>query len=372
MEESKANRDLENWLILIHASGLSPIKLKELLVQFKQPGCIIRAEISQLTGCGLKQETIHAIYHPDQKAIEADIEWLNSPGNYFISILDAGYPALLKQIPDSPPGLFIRGNQNVLGTTQVAIVGSRNPTPGGRRVAREFAQNLGLRGITITSGLATGIDSSAHLGALDVDSITIAVLGNGLDTVYPSANSMLADRICDRGALVSEFPVGTKPIPANFPRRNRIISGLSTGTVIVEAAMNSGSLITARLAMEQGREVFAVPGSIRNPVARGCHALIREGAKLTERIEDILEETGQLNTVVKQAAPSSHGSEGFYQMLDEGGKVLLDYIGYEPVTIDQLIEESGMSANMAAAVLLSLELNDVIESLPGGSFVRKY
>jgi DNA processing protein len=324
-----------------------------------------------LTACGLKQETINAVCRPDRRAIEADLEWLEAGGNHFISCQDPGYPALLNQIPDPPAGLFVHGMPDVIITTQVAIVGSRNPTPGGRRNAQEFARNLGLLGITVTSGLAAGIDSASHYGALDAGALTIAVMGNGLDTVYPAANRLLADRISERGALISEFPPGTKPLPANFPRRNRIISGLSVGTLIVEAAISSGSLITARLAMEQGREVFAVPGSIHNPVAKGCHALIRDGAKLTERIEDILEEIGQLYTLVKQAGDNAVTTAGCNQPLDGQSKVLLDQIGYEPVTIDRLIEETHIPADAAMVALLNLELHELVESLPGGGFVRK-
>lgn len=371
MDESTANREVEYWLILLRAPGLTPLKIKELLIHFTQPAHIVHADRLSLVACGLEQETIEAIRCPDRRAIDTDSEWLTEQGNHLVTIQDPQYPALLKQIHDPPPVLFVRGNPEVLNTAQVSIVGSRNPTPGGRRTAMNFSRELGLCGLTVTSGLAAGIDSAAHAGALEVDTSTIAVLGNGLDIIYPPANRSLAELILAKGALISEFVPGTKPLPVNFPRRNRIISGLSAGTLVVEAAMNSGSLITARLAMEQGREVFAVPGSIANPVARGCHALIRDGAKLTEQTTDILEEIGHIQALLRAAATPDvpEAVRGF--QLDADGKVLLDSIGYDPVTIDMLVEETGISANAAAAVLLNLELQELIESLPGGGFVRK-
>ncbi len=372
MEARSANQEVVHWLRLIRAKGISPIKLREMLSIFGHPAQIICAEPEQLSRIGLSQSTIDSINAPDWDAIEADLAWVNEPGNHFISYLDPEYPVLLRQIADPPPGLFIRGRIDVLAGTQIAIVGSRNPTAGGRRIAMSFAEALGINGLTITSGLALGIDSAAHLGALNAGAPTIAVLGNGTDTIYPAINQNLADRIVNNGgALVSEFPLFTRPLPQNFPRRNRIISGLSVGTVVVEAALKSGSLITARFAMEQGREVFAVPGSIQNPLSRGCHALIRDGAKLTEYIEHILEEIGQLDTLVRQAQARCSTGDEENERLDEQSKLLLDNIGYEPVTIDLLVEETGISAKLTAATLQRLELQNLIESLPGGSFIRK-
>ena len=210
------------------------------------------------------------------------MEWLSQPGNHVVHFQDAAYPALLKQIADPPPLLFVRGDRDYLAQPQLAIVGSRNPTHTGRALAREFAAHLASFGLTITSGLASGIDGAAHQGAIEAGGTTLAVTGTGLDRVYPARHRDLAHRVAENGALVTEFPPGTAPLAANFPRRNRLISGLSLGTLVVEAALRSGSLITARSALEQGREVFAIPGSIHNPLARGCHALIRDGAKLVE------------------------------------------------------------------------------------------
>ncbi len=371
MDEQNPIQAVIPWLILIRAKGISPRRFNELLSEFCSPSNITNAETTELKRLGLNQDTIDSIVTPDWKLIEADLDWLTRSGNHFISMHDLSYPTLLGHITDPPLGLFVRGQVAALASTQIAIVGSRNPTPGGRRTATSFAEALGNNGITITSGLALGIDSAAHQGALNADARTIAVLGNGLDTVYPEKNRELLEKIIVKGAVVSEFPIYTKPLRGNFPRRNRIISGMATGTLIVEAALKSGSLITARFAMEQGREVFAIPGSIYNPLSRGCHELIRNGAKLTENIEHILEETGQLNTIVRQANQTSDCDGDENQGLDEYSKLLLDNIGYEPVTIDLLIEETGISTQLTVAALQNLELLNLIESLPGGSFIRK-
>jgi len=371
MDERRSCQTLADWLVLVRTPGLSPVKLRQLLAHYSSPGNILNADKRELAGWGLKPAVLAQIGHADQKMIEQDLVWLEATDNHFVSYIDPHYPALLKQIPDPPVGLFVRGNLSVMNTIQIAIVGSRRPTPAGKRIAQEFARGLAACKVTVTSGLASGIDSAAHLGALSVNAATIAVLGSGVDVVYPAANCALAEQICEKGALISEFPLRSKPLPVNFPRRNRIISGLATGTLVVEAALKSGSLITARLAMEQGREVFAVPGSIHNPLARGCHALLREGAKLTESIQDILEETGWLAAVVAQPDPNTLSGNIFNETLDEHGKLLLHNIGYEPVTMDFLIEETAIPANVTAALLLNLELQDLIESLPGGSYVRK-
>jgi DNA processing protein len=371
MEEMNTDQDMVALLILIRTPGISPIRFRELLGLFKTPAGIISAGHEQLLLYGLSQSTVDSIHKPDRDLVDADMAWLGKPDNFIISYPDPRYPAILRQIPDPPPALFVSGNIDVLARTQIAIVGSRNPTAGGRRIAGDFAEALAANGIVITSGLALGIDSAAHHGALQADGQTIAVLGNGIDTIYPAINREMAGKITVNGALVSEFPLFTRPLPHNFPRRNRIISGLSAGTLVIEAALKSGSLITARLAMEQGREVFAIPGSIRNPLSRGCHALIRDGAKLTESIEDIFEEISQLHHVITHSDEVSASGQGGNETLDEHCKLLLDNIGYDPVTIDLLVEETGISANLAAARLLSLELQNLIESLPGGSFIRK-
>jgi DNA processing protein len=252
----------------------------------------------------------------------------------------------------------------------LAVVGSRHPSAGGIRNAHEFAKHLVGYGLTIVSGLAVGIDAAAHEGALQGGGLTIAVCGTGLDRVYPSVNTKLAQRIAREGALISEFPVGTKPLSQNFPRRNRIISGLSMGLLVVEAAPQSGSLISARMAMEQGREVFAIPGSIHNPLARGCHALIRQGAKLVETAADILEELApqiSINTAIPKSALTMQ--ETVAEISDEQSH-LLDIMGYEAISVDDMVERSGLTAEEVSSMLLLLELQGLIEASPGGLYNR--
>jgi DNA processing protein len=284
---------------------------------------------------------------------------------------------LLAEVSDAPLGLFVRGNVDALSLPQLAIVGSRNPTAGGRDNATSFAEHLARSGLAVTSGMAIGIDAAAHQGALAVGGgVTVAVCGTGLDVDYPSAHSALAEKIAVRGALVSEFPLGTPALATNFPRRNRIISGLSLGTLVVEAAVRSGSLITARLAAEQGREVFAIPGSIHNPLTRGCHQLIRQGAKLVETGDDIFEElrtlAGALTPALQAAAPKPTGSaEAAAPVLDKAYEILLDALGFEPACIDVLVERTGFAADEVASMLLILELDGKLESRPGGRYVRR-
>jgi DNA processing protein len=311
--------------------------------------------------------------------IERHQRWLEHPSHHFIPRGAADYPPLLAELPDAPSALLVRGDPGVLSLPQIAIVGSRNPTATGRENARQFAIHLASAGIAITSGLATGIDAAAHRGALDGGGHTIAVCGTGLDIDYPRAHAGLAAEIASGGALVSEFPLGTRATRGNFPRRNRIISGLSLGTLVVEAAVRSGSLITARLAAEQGREVFALPGSIHNPLARGCHRLIREGAKLVETAGDIVEELRALLGAL-QAAGSARDRAGtesadtatvLSPALDKGYEILLDALGFEPAGVDVLIARTGLAADEVASMLLILELEARIEACPGGLYVRR-
>jgi DNA processing protein len=276
----------------------------------------------------------------------------------------------LLQIPDSPPLLYIHGNVDILSSLQLSMVGSRNPTVSGRRTAKEFAGCLATAGLTITSGLALGIDAASHTGALDVGKPTIAVMGTGLDRVYPASNRDLAHRIAEHGALVSEFPIGTPPKPENFPQRNRIISGLSLGTLVVEAATRSGSLISARCATEQGREVFAIPGSIHNPLSRGCHALIRQGAKLVETAQDIMDELGSLAAAATSTSSSVSESTEHGPELATDYMQLLDSMGYSNASVDMLVETSGLTPAIVSSMLLQLELKGFIASCPGGLYNR--
>jgi DNA processing protein len=276
---------------------------------------------------------------------------------------------LLREIPDPPVLLYCSGNRELLTTPQIAIVGSRSCTPGGAQTAYKFAAALAQSGVTVTSGMALGIDTEAHRGALSTTGRTIAVTGTGLDRIYPSSNKNLAYDIHQHGLLISEFALGSGPAGFHFPRRNRIISGLSVGTLVVEATIRSGSLITAQQALEQGREVFAIPGSINNPHARGCHHLIRQGAKLVDQVTDIIEEIsslfGYLDIKNRVEITKTETST-----LDQPEQNLLDAIGYEAVNIDQLVERSGLTIEQLSSMLLALELNDHIQSLPGGFVAR--
>ncbi len=285
-----------------------------------------------------------------------------------IPIGDEDYPELLTQLRDPPQLLYVKGNVDTLHLPALAIVGSRNPTNGGERNAFEFSRHMAGCGFCIVSGLAQGIDSAAHRGAIDAGSSTVAFLGHGIDIVYPQSNRELADEIVQSGALVSEYPPGTPPLKAYFPQRNRLISGLSLGTLVVEAARRSGSLITARLAAEQGREVFALPGSIHNPMARGCHQLLRDGAKLVESADDIMAELRPLATHVLQNRMESTSKEVDQKNDDKEYVKLRENLGDDPIGIDELVDASGLTIDQVSSMLLILELDGKIEKLSGGRY----
>lgn len=303
---------------------------------------------------------------------EAALAWQTAE-RHLICPDDPRYPPLLRDLPDPPLLLYVLGNAELLADPQLAIVGSRNPTPPGRDNAVAFANALAESGLTITSGLALGIDAAAHEGALLGKGPTIAVAGTGVDRVYPASHRELAHRIvAGGGALISEFALGTPPLKHQFPQRNRIISGLSLGTLVVEAALSSGSLITARQALEQGREVFAIPGSIHNPMAKGCHQLIRQGAKLVETARDVLEELGALIPLTLTAPASAETVNPIERDgLDPEQLQLLAEMGFDPVSPDELIARTGFSAEAVAGMLLTLELNSVISAVPGGYLRRR-
>ncbi len=336
-----------------------------------EPGLLFNTPGTGLTKWGVSDSLKQYLQAPDWEAVETSLDWANGPNNHLITLQDPEYPAQLREVPDPPPLLFVHGDPEVLSTPQLAMVGSRNPTTPGRETAREFAHHLAASGITITSGLAIGIDSACHTGALEADGLTIAVTGTGLDRVYPASQHALAHTIAQQGALVSELPPGTQARPGNFPRRNRIISGLSLGTLVVEAAEKSGSLITARLASEQGREVFAIPGSIHNPLARGCHKLIRQGAKLVETSRDILEELGPLLPDLARQPERGHSNSNQTEpALDPDYQLLLDCMGFDPIQADTLIERSGLTAEEVSSMLILLELEGHVSSAPGGIYCR--
>ncbi|KJV07003.1 DNA-binding protein [Methylocucumis oryzae] len=352
------------WLALLRTPGVGSRTFLKLLATHS-PAQLFAESASSLAALGLNPQSISAIKAPDWQTVDNDLVWLAQPNQLALTISDADYPELLKQIADPPPVLFVRGHANVLSLPQLAMVGSRNPSALGKETAYSFARTLARLGFAITSGLALGIDAASHQGALDGQGVTIAVAGTGLDRVYPAQHKDLALAIVESGALVSEFPPGTLAKANHFPRRNRIISGLSIGLLVVEAAKQSGSLITARLALEQNREVFAIPGSIHNPLARGCNALIREGAKLVETTNDIVEELGQFNQIDEEFYNESTQSK-----LDLEQQTILNLVMFSPTSIDTLVQNSGLSVEEISSTLLILELQGYIEATAAGCYIR--
>ncbi|MGH8130968.1 MAG: DNA-processing protein DprA [Steroidobacteraceae bacterium] len=351
------------WLILGRAH-LRGDHLAALLREHGSAPAVVAARPASLP-----ERYREAIVHPDERAIEKDLEWLHEPSHHFVHPESADYPELLARIPDPPTLLYIAGDRDVLHLPSLAIVGSRNPTRGGIQNAFEFARYLGRHGFCIVSGLASGIDTAAHEGALAAGAKTVAVLGHGIDRVYPAANRELAHRIVSQGALISEYALGSPPSREHFPQRNRLISGLTLGALVVEAARRSGSLITARVASEQGREVFAIPGSIHNTLSRGCHRLIREGAKLVESAEDIVAELGPLTAhLMQNSTPAiEHAAAAVH---DAEYDTLLDLIGFDPVSADELARQSGLTIGQVSSMLLILELEGRIEAQTGGRYSR--
>jgi len=302
----------------------------------------------------------------------AERAWLDAPSHTLVPFTDPRFPSLLRNSKGCPIALFVEGRAEVLNDPQLAIVGSRNPSAPGRETAFEFAEHLAARGLAIVSGLAEGIDSAAHRGALHASGITLAVLGCGVDVIYPRGNLSLSREITLEGALVSEFPLGTPPRRQNFPQRNRIIAGMTLGTLVVEAAKRSGSLITARLAGDYGRELFAIPGSIRNPLSRGCHELIRQGAKLTETAADILSELdfSAFFAQAHGAAQAVDAAGGFAPGMDKDQKILLDALGFDPVNLDALVVRTGFKPEAVSSMMLILELEGHVQAAPGGHYSR--
>ncbi|WP_157200419.1 DNA-processing protein DprA [Methylomonas lenta] len=358
------NPHIKFWLALVRVPGVGPVAVQRLLKHFS-PEQIFQASRASLTAAGFSDKLIEALQNPPWELVAQDLLWLEQPDNFVLTLEDVDYPASLKEISDPPPVLFVKGLLDLLQQPQMAMVGSRNPSSVGVKIALEFAQALAQAGFVITSGMALGIDAASHQGALNAGGYTIAVAGTGLDRVYPACHKQLATDIVAQGALVSEFPPGTTAKAGHFPRRNRIISGLCQGLLVVEAAAQSGSLITARMALEQNREVFAIPGSIHNPLARGCNALIRQGAKLVETAEDIFEELGQYNQVYKSIDAQINQTA-----LDLEQQNLLKLVPYSPITVDNLVQESGYSVETVSSMLLVLELQGYIAAAAGGSYYR--
>lgn len=353
------DESLKAWLTLSLIRGLGGEGARHLLREFGSPEAVLAAPKSSLN-LFVKPDVASAV----AKGIADDelattFAWLIDSQNHIVTLGDSDYPQALLNIVDPPLLLYVKGRCDLLNRTAIAIVGSRHATPQGINNAEEFANSLSNAGLCVISGMAHGIDAAAHRGALQGQGSSIAVFGTGLDKVYPAANRDLAHALAKQGTLISEFPLGTPPVGSNFPRRNRIISGMSIGCLIVEASLQSGSLITARQAMEQGRDVFAIPGSIHSPQSRGCHKLIKQGAKLVETAQDILEElAGQLVSVPGKAQTTAEDT-GFP-----------DQIGFDPVSMDELCMRSGLTVSQLSAMLLTLELEGRIATLPGGLFQR--
>lgn len=366
------HQDLGFWLKLHHTPGISLALFHKLLDHFGSAAAICQAKTAELAQLGLKQAVIEHLHRDTAAAaVAAALHWAQQPRQRILTLADSAYPPQLKTIHHPPPLLYVKGNHEALAEPQLAIIGSRNPSRGGEETAHAFAQHLAHAGLVITSGLAMGIDGAAHRGALKAKGATIGVMATGIDRIYPARHRALAESITESGAIISELPLGTEPLPALFPQRNRIISGLAYGVLVVEAAERSGSLITAHYAMEQAREVFAIPGSIHNPMARGCHRLIRQGVKLVESVQDILEELApQLSDCLRMEIETPAVRAGTATELDADYQALLEQIDYDPVSIDQMVERSGLPARSVASMLLILELQGLIRAESGGRYCR--
>ena len=382
--------DLADWLRLARVPGVGTQGQRALLAAFGLPGHIFaagRGALAAVVGGAAADAVLAA---PAQADIERTLAWAGEAGNHILTLADAGYPRQLFDIADPPVLLYVKGEPALLSRPGIALVGARSATAAGEANAEAFARALAQQGLVVVSGLALGIDAAAHRGALAAGNAgagTVAVIGTGIDRIYPARNAALAREIAAAGAVVSEFPLGTPPLQHNFPRRNRLIAGLAEGVLVVEAALGSGSLITARLATETGREVFAIPGSIHSPLSRGCHRLIRDGAKLVETAEDVVEELrgrlgwpapavapaaspgGRRRRGTEPAAPAEAPPQAALALGDETTRVL-DAIGHDPTDLDTIAARCGLTVDALYAILLPLELEGRLAKLPGGRFQR--
>lgn len=356
--------DHEAWLTLSLVPEVGSRTLRRLLLAFGTPDAVLGKQRGELERVIPARQAARLSAGAPHAAVDAAIAWLTHDAHHLVTLADSDYPRLLLEIADPPPILYVAGRRDLLGAAALAVVGSRSPTAQGLDNAQAFSRALSDAGITIVSGLAEGIDAAAHRGALAGRASSIAVIGTGPDRVYPGRNRALAAAIREQGAIVSEFALGTRALPGNFPRRNRIISGLARGCLVVEAALQSGSLITARCAAEQGREVFAIPGSIHSPLTKGCHALIKQGAKLAESAVDILEELG-IGQAVAAASIAATADD------DPNVVRLLPHVGYDPVDVDTLCSRSGLPPEIVTAGLLALELTGRIAVLAGSLYQRR-
>jgi DNA processing protein len=349
---------LESWLRLALAPGVGNTSLIRLLTAFGSPEAVLASGRSALSAHLSTAQCDALLGEPDAALLDTTLAWLAQPDNSLLTLADEDYPKSLLEIADPPVVLYCKGRRSLLNQPGLGVVGSRNATPQGVRDAEAFSHALSDAGFTIISGLALGIDAAAHRGGLAGAGSSVAIIGTGLDRIYPARNKVLAHQLAETGLVVSEFALGTPPLPGHFPRRNRLISGLSRGVLVVEAAPDSGSLITARVATEQGREVFAIPGSIHSPLARGCHALIKQGAKLVESAADILDELAWSQRLVQPVWP------------EQATDPVLEALDGAPSTLDTLAQTTGLTLDALSAKLLTLELDGRIASLPGGRYQK--
>lgn len=349
------------WISLSNIHGVGAQTFCQLLKTFGNPANVYAANFKQLIEVVSEKIATDIIKGVDEVALSDSLDWLSQGNNHLVTLADAHYPKALLEIADPPPLLYAKGNLALLNQPSIAIVGSRNASVQGEKNAEAFAEGLCSYGLCIVSGLALGIDGAAHRGALKVNGATIAVVGTGLDIVYPAKHRDLAHQIVQHGLIISEFPLGTPSKPENFPRRNRIISGLSLGCLVVEANLQSGSQITARLSAEQGREVFAIPGSIHSPMSKGCHQLIKQGAKLVDNLQDIVEELKLNNLASNACQPDNH-------VIPDSS--LLQLMGYEQMSLENLVCLSGLTVSEVSSTLMLLELEGRVASLAGGQYQK--
>jgi len=381
MNHAINDANIESWLKLCLIKGVGDESIRRLLVAFGSPAAILSASEMALERIVKKSIGKHIKRGAEPARVDAALSWLKDPANSIVTLAEPDYPAQLLNIQDPPPLLYFKGNRDLLTRPALAIVGSRNATPQGLSNAEAFAESASNAGFCVISGMALGIDAAAHLGGLRGSAASMAVVGTGLDIVYPAKNHQLAHKLAGNGALISELPLGTPAIGRNFPRRNRIISGMSQGCLVVEAALRSGSLITARQALEQGREVMAIPGSIHSPLSKGCHLLIKEGAKLVESIQDILDELNypadqwrqkKNDTQENRAEKMMQAQTRQFSAAFPSDEVewLLKCLGHDLIDIDTLCVRSGLTVDSVSAMLLTLELNGYVSCLPGNCYQR--
>jgi len=368
-----------SWLHLLNAPGLGFVRISQLIAQYGD----VQQILSQKTFAPelkIPQAAVNHLQKADDDDIKQELSWLEKPDNHLLTLDDPLYPPQLKQISDPPIVLFVKGHIDTLLMPQLAVVGSRNASKGGLLNAQAFCYDLATKGLAITSGLATGIDTQSHQAALDAQGKTIAVMGTGINTIYPKQNQNLAKTIAKQGAVVSELPFNTPPHANNFPRRNRIIAGLSLGTLVVEAANKSGTLITARLSMENNRPVMAIPGSIHNPMAKGCHQLIKQGARLVESAHDIMEELAPYIEMLSEQLQSSLSQLNHDKLeladktpnieLSQSQQLIFDHLDFNPISFDDIVAQTKLSGAEVASGLLIIELSGLIEKLPGAKYQK--